>query len=65
MITKRQLGTIVIALSVLEILVVLTVHILDLGQWQGFGPLQQIGVGLGVAGLLVGLVLLRLGDRPA
>lgn len=65
MITKRQLGIIVIALSVLEMLGILAVHILGLGQWQGFGPVQQIGVGLGLATFLVGLVLLGLGDRPA
>ncbi len=65
MITKRQLGLIVIALSILGMLGILAVHILGLGQWEGFGPLQQMGVGLVSAAFLVGLVLVGLGDRPA
>ncbi|HIP87350.1 MAG TPA: hypothetical protein EYH27_02810 [Anaerolineales bacterium] len=35
------------------------------GEWSGFGPLQRIGVGSGLALLLAGLPLLRVGDRPA
>lgn len=65
MVTKRQLGIFVISMSVLGILGVLSADILGLSQWSGFGPLQRIGVGLGLVAFLVGLILLRLGDRPA
>ncbi len=65
MVTKRQLGIFVIALSVVGILGVLSADVLGLSQWSAFGPLQKIGVGLGSGAILVGLILLRLGDRPA
>jgi small-conductance mechanosensitive channel len=64
-ITKRQLGYGVVALGVLVALGTVGVDLAGAGQWSGFGPLQRIGVGLGVAGLAVGIVLIRLGDRPA
>ncbi len=65
MVTKRQLGIVVISLSVLGALGIVAVHVLGLGQWSGFGPLQRIGVGLASGGFLVGCVLVWLGDRPA
>ncbi len=65
MVTKRQLGIAVICLSVLGIAGVMVVHVLGLGQWSGFGPLQRIGVGLASGALVVGCVLVSLGDRPA
>lgn len=65
MITKRQLGIFIIALSVLGILAVLGADLLGLSRWSGFGPLQQIGIGLASGAILVGLILVRLGDRPA
>ncbi len=65
MITKRQLGIIVIALSLLAIFGVTAVDFIGAGKWGGFGPLQRIGIGLGVAAIAVGLILIRLGNRPA
>jgi hypothetical protein len=65
MVTKRQLGIFVITFSVLGILGLVAVDVFGAGQWSGFGPLQQVGIGLGLGGILVGLILVRLGDRPA
>lgn len=65
MITKRQLGIIVVALAVLAVAGIVGVDMLGAGKWSGFGPLQQMGLGLGALALLVGLILIRLGNRPA
>ncbi|MCX7680631.1 MAG: hypothetical protein N2508_01470 [Anaerolineae bacterium] len=65
MITKRQLGIFVTALGVLAIVGIVAVDLIGAGEWGGFGPLQRIGVGLGLLAILVGWVLIRLGDRPA
>ncbi|MEA3376002.1 MAG: hypothetical protein R6X31_10770 [Anaerolineae bacterium] len=65
MVTKRQLGTFIIVLSVLGIVGIAAVDVFDAGQWSGFGPLQRIGIALGLGAIVVGLILVRLGDRPA
>ena len=65
MVTKRQLGIGVIALSVLIILGVTAVDFFGAGQWDGFGPLQWIGIALGIAAIVVGSILVSLGNRPA
>lgn len=65
MVTKRQLGFLILALSVVGIVGIVGVDILGAGQWGGFGPLQRIGIVLGLVGTAVGLILMRLGDRPA
>ncbi|MFQ6100474.1 MAG: hypothetical protein ACE5OS_04485 [Anaerolineae bacterium] len=65
MVTKRQLGIVVIALSLLAVLGIVTVDFIGAGKWGGFGPLQRIGIGLSLAGLVVGFMLVRLGNRPA
>ncbi|HEY73057.1 MAG: hypothetical protein DRJ03_11400 [Chloroflexi bacterium] len=65
MITKRQLGFIVIALGLLMLAATVGVDLIGAGQWGGFGPLQRIGIGLSLPAVAVGCVLIRLGDRPA
>jgi hypothetical protein len=65
MITKRQLGIVVVALGLLVVFGTLGIDLIGAGQWGGFGPLQQIGAGIGAASLIVGIILIRLGDRPA
>jgi hypothetical protein len=65
MVTKRQLGIVIIALSVVAMLGIVAVDALGAGQWSGFGPLQRVGVSLGFLAIVVGLILVRLGDRPA
>lgn len=65
MVTKRQLGIFVIALGFLVAVSTTAVDFVGAGQWGGFGPLQQIGISLGLATTVVGLILVRLGNRPA
>ncbi len=65
MVTKRQLGIFVITLATLSILGTVAVDAFNAGQWSGFGPLQRIGVGLGLGAVVVGVILVCLGDRPA
>lgn len=65
MVTKRQLGIIVIAFGSLVLLGVTAVDLVGAGKWGGFGPLQSIGIGLGATAIAVGCILVRLGHRPA
>jgi len=64
-VTKRQLGLFLIAVGVVVAVGTVGVDWVGAGEWSGFGPLQRIGVGGGLALLLASLPLLRLGDRPA
>ena len=65
MVTKRQLGIGIITLGVLASLGVMAVDLFGAGQWSGFGPLQWLGIGLGIAAIVVGSILVGLGNRPA
>jgi hypothetical protein len=65
MLTKRQLGIIVIALGSFAALATVAVDFIGAGKWGGFGPLQRMGIGFGIAIVAVGCILFRLGDRPA
>jgi hypothetical protein len=65
MITKRQLGIVIIASGALLLLATVAVDLLGAGGWGEFGPLQWLGVGLGALAVLAGVPLVRLGDRPA
>ncbi len=65
MVTKRQLGIGIITLGVLVSLGVTAVDLFDAGQWSGFGPVQWLGIGLGIAAIVVGSILVCLGNRPA
>jgi hypothetical protein len=64
-VTKRQLGIFVIVLSVVGALGIVAVDALGAGQWSGLGPLQRLGLGLSFVAIIVGLILVQLGDRPA
>ncbi len=65
MVTKRQLGIGIISLGVLGTLGVIAVDLFGAGQWSGIGPVQRLGIGLGIAAIVLGSILVRLGDRPA
>jgi hypothetical protein len=65
MVTKRQLGIGIIALAAISLTGIFAIDWIGAGQWGGIGPLQQIGIGMGAAATIVGLLLIRLGDRPA
>jgi len=49
----------------LAVLGTVAVDFVGAGKWGGFGPLQRIGIGFGIAASIVGFILVRLGDRPA
>jgi hypothetical protein len=50
---------------VVGVLGIVAVDALGAGQWSGLGPLQRLGIGLALGAMGVGLILVRLGDRPA
>ena len=64
-VTKRQLGIVIAIVGVAGSVAIVAVDRLGAGEWSGFGPLQQIALGLGIALLAIGLLLIRVGDRPA
>ncbi|MGH2593343.1 MAG: hypothetical protein ACRDGG_07505 [Anaerolineae bacterium] len=64
MITKRQLGFILIGVGALVILGVFAANLIG-ARDAGFGPLQKIGLAVGGGIVLTALPLLRLGDRLA
>jgi hypothetical protein len=64
MITKRQLGFVLIGAGTLVIIAVLAANMMG-ARDAGFGPFQKMGLVVGGGIILLGLPLLRLGDRPA
>ena len=65
MVTKRQLGIATCTAGLLVVLGIIAVDFAGAGQWGGFGPLQRIGIGTSVVFIAAGLILARLGNRPA
>ncbi len=65
MITKRQLGVLLIIVGLIVTAGTVGVDLLGAGEWSGFGPVQQMGIAAGFISLLVGAILIRLGNRPA
>lgn len=63
--TKRQLGILITAVSLAAIVGLLGIDLLGAGQHQGIGPAQRLALLAAGGGILVGLSLLPLGDRPA
>lgn len=63
--TKRQLGWLIGLASLGGGLGVLAADWLGAGVWQGLGPAQWLALAVAAGGLLLGLSLLPLGDRPA
>jgi len=65
MVTKRQLGILVVIVGLLVTAGTLGVDFVGAGEWSGFGPLQWMGISVGLVSLSVGFILIRLGNRPA
>lgn len=65
MVTKRQLGIFLSAVAALVLLWILVIDRIGMGEWSGFGPLQRIGLSAAILLLAVGLILIRIGNRPA
>lgn len=64
MVTKRQLGYILIAIGALVIAGAFAANSIG-ARDAGFGPFQKIGLAGGGGIILMALPLLKLGDRPA
>jgi hypothetical protein len=64
MITKRQLGFALISIGLLILIGVLLANFIG-ARDVAFGPLQKIGVGLGVLIILMAIPLIRMGNKPA
>lgn len=65
LITKRIIG-IALALSGVAITGgAVAVDLVGAGKWNGFGPAQQLAIGIGLIVALVGASLVPLGDKPA
>jgi hypothetical protein len=64
MITKRQLGYLFVLIGVLVLIGTLAANFIG-GRDVGFGPFQALGLGGGVAIIVMAIPLIRLGDRPA
>ncbi len=65
MVTKRQLGLLLLAAGLGVLALVFSLGILRTGQWTAMGPYRQIAAMAGAALSLVGVSLLPLGNRPA
>ncbi len=65
MVTKRQLGLLLLAGGLGTLVVGLGIDLIRSGHWQGLGPYQQVGIAIGAVLSLVGLSLLPFGNRPA
>jgi hypothetical protein len=63
-ITKRLLGFGFIAIGLLIIAGVLAANLIG-ARDAGFGPLQKIGLAIGLAIVALAVPLIKLGDRPA
>jgi hypothetical protein len=64
MITKRQLGFMLMVAGVLVIFGACAVNWIG-ARDIGFGPLQKIGLAVGGGFIIMALPLIKLGDRPA
>jgi hypothetical protein len=64
-VTKRQLGIILLVAGLISLAAVLGIDVLSAGRFQGIGPIQRLALVPGGLSALVGLTLLPLGDRPA
>ncbi|HIE39307.1 MAG TPA: hypothetical protein EYH30_07565 [Anaerolineales bacterium] len=65
MVTKRQLGIFLSLVGLVMVGGTVAVDWAGAGEWSGFGPLQWMGLGAGLVALTIGLLLTRLGNRPA
>lgn len=64
MITKRHLGFIFISIGLLSVGGVLAANLIG-ARDAAFGPLQKIGIGLGLLIILMSIPLIKLGNKPA
>ncbi len=63
--TKRMLGAVLVPLGIALALMALGIDLLGAGRWSGFGPVQIIGLVVGLALAVAGGILVRTNGRPA
>ncbi len=64
MITKRQLGFSFIAIGLLVVAGAIAANFIG-ARDAGFGPLQKVGLAVGVGIIVMAVPLIKLGNRPA
>jgi hypothetical protein len=64
-ITKRMLGIAMVLLGLGVTFGTLAVDLVGAGKWTGLGPAQQAAIAVGVGLVMMGALLIPLGDRPA
>lgn len=65
MVSKRQLGIVLLLIGVVGFIGILAIDILDVGREGGIGPAQQAALGILAMVAVVGALLIPLGDKPA
>ena len=65
MITKRQLGIVLLAAGLVAIIAILAVDWIGAGEFSGVGPVQKLALAGGGLIVALGISLIPLGDRPA
>lgn len=60
-----MLGVALIPAGVILAALALSVDVIGAGRWNGFGPVQTIGLSAGVLMALAGGILARTNGRPA
>ncbi len=65
MITKRQLGLLLLGGGLGILLLIGAASLMRGGGWAGVGPYRQMAIAAGTLLAAVGLSLLPLGNRPA
>jgi len=65
MITKRQLGIVLLATGLVAIIAILAVDWIGAGKFSGVGPVQKLALAGGSLIVALGISLIPLGDRPA
>lgn len=65
MVTKRQLGLFIIAISLIAMVGTFAIEWFGAGNFEGIGPVQRVILGFSAISGLAGISLLPLGNRPA
>jgi hypothetical protein len=65
MITKRVLGIAIVLLGIGVTFGTLAVDLVGAGKWTGLGPAQKTALVGGIALVIMGALLIPLGDKPA
>lgn len=65
MISKRQMGIVLLLAGLAAIIAILAVDWIGAGEFSGIGPVQKLALAGGGLVAALGISLIPLGDRPA